>query len=166
MALSDNELNPYRLVGEEITGDPLGTPRLFYRYTGQLFTGAPKKTIFSDPIRYYDAEGMELVPEGRLNPKEFLDVETWENYTIPLEDVKNYLKVDHELENGLIARFTGAAIQKAAQRINRTFDKVPPDVELAIFQTISYWYENRSDMNTIPADAAETFDRYYRWPGL
>lgn len=166
MALSDFLDNPRRIVGEQITGDPLGTPQLYYRYSGERFTGSPAKTVFSDPIRYYDHNGMDLVPQERLNPDEYKLVETWDHYTLPLEDVKNYLKVDHNLEDRLIGMLTAAAIAKAAQRIGRTFQKVPADIELAIYKTILYWYENRSDTNEVPADAEAIFETYYRWPGV
>lgn len=166
MPLSDFLDNPRRIVGDRITGDPLGTPQLFYRYSGKRFEGKPAKVVFSDPIRYYDQDGMDLVPQERLNPDEYKDVETWDTYTIPLEEIKNYLKVDHNLEDKLIEMMTAAAISKAAQRINRTFQEVPADVELAIYKTILFWYENRSDTNNAPADAEAVFETYYRWPGV
>lgn len=90
----------------------------------------------------------------------------WETYTIPLEDVKEYLKVEHELENKLIGRLTSAAIDTARQRTNRDFETVPAAVELAILKIIAFWYENRSEYNTIPEEAEEIFKLYYRWPGL
>lgn len=90
----------------------------------------------------------------------------WDTYTIPLADIKQYLKVEHDLEDSIIERISAAAIQKASQRVNRDFDKVPADVELAIFKIIAYWYENRSDQNEIPAEAEEILAPYYRFPGL
>lgn len=91
---------------------------------------------------------------------------TWATYSIPLEDVKEYLKVEHDLEDSLIGRLTSAAIDIASQRTNRTFDKIPAAVELAIFKTIAYWYENRSELNEVPTEADEIFKTYYRYPGL
>lgn len=90
----------------------------------------------------------------------------WDTYTIPLEDIKEYLKVEHNLEDKTIGRISAAAIQKAGTRTNRDFDKVPADVELAIFKIIAYWYENRSDQNNIPDDAEQLLAAHYRWPGL
>lgn len=91
---------------------------------------------------------------------------TWAEYTIPLEDVKEYLKVEHNLEDRLIGRLTSAAIETASQRTNRVFDTIPAAIELAILKTIAYWYENRSEVSTIPAEADEIFLQYYRYPGL
>lgn len=91
----------------------------------------------------------------------------WETYTIPLEEIKEYLKVEHDLEDRIIERIGAAAIQKARTETNeRPFDKMPADLELAIFKTIAYWYENRSDQNNIPAEAGAVFNKYYLWPGL
>lgn len=90
----------------------------------------------------------------------------WETYTIELEEVKNYLKVEHELENNLIGRLTSAAIDTARQRTNRDFETMPAAVELAILKVIAFWYENRSENNTIPKEADDLFRSYYRWPGL
>jgi uncharacterized phage protein (predicted DNA packaging) len=91
---------------------------------------------------------------------------TWENYSITLKEAKEYLKVEHNLEDTLIEKMTAAAIQKAKQRTNREFIEVPPDVDLAILKIIAFWYENRSDQNKIPATADEILLNYYRWPGL
>lgn len=90
----------------------------------------------------------------------------WATYTISLEEVKNYLKVEHDLEDSLIGRLTSAAIDIASQRTNRDFVNTPAAVELAIFKTIAYWYENRSELNEVPIEADEIFKTYYRYPGL
>ena len=90
----------------------------------------------------------------------------WEGYDITLAEAKNYLKVEHDLEDDLIEKMTAAAIQKAKQRTNREFSEVPPDVDLAILKILAFWYENRSDQNKIPAEADDILKDYYRWPGL
>lgn len=90
---------------------------------------------------------------------------TWTEYTIPLEEVKEYLKVEHNLEDVTISKLTSAAINIASQT-NREFETVPADVELAILKTIAFWYENRSELGNTPPEASEIFQRHYRWPGL
>lgn len=91
---------------------------------------------------------------------------SWETFKLSLADVKNYLKVEHDLDDSLIERLTAAAIKKASIRTNRDFDTVPADVELAIFKTIAWNYENRGDAFAVPPEAAETFQEHYSWPGL
>lgn len=90
----------------------------------------------------------------------------WKNYSIPLEDIKEFCKVETNAEDKTLNRISAAAIKKAETRTNREFETVPADLELAILQTILYWYENRSDMGNPPPDADQTFLAYYRWPGL
>lgn len=161
MGLSDYTENPGGRLsdGDKSFFDVI--PPLYYLDTGEPFTGTPKTVVFSDPVLYYDETGRELVEWERL-----IYNMTWTEYTIPLEKIKSYLKVEHNLEDDLISLFTAAAIQKVATRLNRGFDKVPADVELAIYKIIAYWYENRNDQNTIPAEAEELLAPYYRMPGL
>lgn len=90
----------------------------------------------------------------------------WANYSITLEEAKNFFKVEHNLEDDLIIDFVQSAIETAAAETNREFETVPASIKLAILQTALYWYENRTDTDTIPAPAARTFQKHYRFPGL
>ena len=93
----------------------------------------------------------------------------WAGYTIPIEDVKAFIKVENNLEDNIIRIMRDAAIEQARGRMNdgtAEIATVPASVTLAILQLILHKYENRDDPDTIPKKAEEVFQQYYRWPGL
>jgi hypothetical protein len=66
--------------GGDLAGDFKKTflealPELVYKDTREPFKGNPRQIIFSDPIRFYDDQGAELVPlelTPKTPPKDFL----------------------------------------------------------------------------------------------
>lgn len=91
---------------------------------------------------------------------------SWNEYTIPLEDIKEYLKIEHNLEDTTLNRIAAAAIEKARVSTNREFDTVPADVELAILKTIAWNYENRDDSFAVPPEAEKTFMQHHKYAGV
>lgn len=118
------------------------------------------------PARY-NAMNFLYEPYRGVNGQPLPDpVITWETYDLPLESVKSYLKVEHNLEDPFINKLKEAAIEIAKIETNRSFIDVPEAVHLGILKVIAYWYENRTELNEIPAEAASLFHKYRRSPGL
>lgn len=163
-------------------------PPLMYPETKQAYSGNPRKVTFADGIHYYDANGVELVPlrENEVDPQQMEKAEAltflrepyrtaqepsaqpirWAGYTLDLEEVKEYLKLETNAEDRTLHTLAAAAVEKAQQMTNRNYLDVPRSVHLAILKTIAYWYENRSDLDNLPADAEKIFFSHRRNPGL
>lgn len=165
-------------------------PDLVYRTTGKPFTGTVKRIEYGEPIRYFDAQGQELIPAVQEYPDRdpmqsealtflrnvepgqeaaFMDEtdrpSAWNGYSIDLETVKAFLKLETDADDPTLAKITDAAIAIARKNTDPFIQEIPADVELAILQTVAFWYENRGDQN-IPSEAREIFQRNYRFPGL
>ena len=118
------------------------------------------------PARY-NALNFLYEPYRGINGRPLPDPEIkWENYGLPLNQIKDYLKVEHDLEDPFIEKLISAAIEIAKIETNRSFIDVPEAVHLGILKTIAYWYENRTELNEIPTEAASLFHKYRRSPGL
>lgn len=102
----------------------------------------------------------------RTDPALKADPIEWKTYVLPLEVVKEYLKVEHDLEDATIISMAAAAVEMAKIRTNRSFLDVPESVHLAILKTIAFWYENRSELNQLPEEAERIFLSHRRNPGL
>ena len=90
----------------------------------------------------------------------------WGSYTIDLEYVKNYLKIEHDYDDQIIQELVEAAIEEAKIRTNRNYLYVPKAITLSILKIVAFWYENRGEMNLIPVEAANILRLHYKTPGL
>lgn len=90
----------------------------------------------------------------------------WGSYTIDLEYVKNYLKIEHDYDDQIIQELIEAAIEEAKIRTNRNYLYVPKAITLSILKIVAFWYENRGEMNVIPVEAANILRLHYKTPGL
>lgn len=72
-----------------------------------------------------------------------------ENITITAEDAKNFLRVDHDEDDGLIQKMIDGAANTAEKFLNRDFDDdedgVPDDIELWIMMRVARNYERRME---------------------
>jgi uncharacterized phage protein (predicted DNA packaging) len=71
-----------------------------------------------------------------------------DNLIITLEDVKNFLKVEHDADDDLIEKLVNAAAIKAEQVTNRSFDEEDDDevldaIEVWIMQRVARIYQRR-----------------------
>lgn len=77
---------------------------------------------------------------------------------IQLENVKEYLRIEHNDEDMILQSILDCAIAQCETMLNRplleenmtdeTRWKVPKNVEMAIYLLCSNWYENRSPLLT------------------
>lgn len=61
---------------------------------------------------------------------------------IDLFTIKDYLRVDHELDDISIAGLMEAA-EAYVLSLCRDFDTMPPEIRQAILILVSHWYDNR-----------------------
>ena len=68
-------------------------------------------------------------------------------FNLTLAEVKNYLKVEHELDNDIITELTTAAILEAGEYLNRDWNagEYPAAVKTGILSLIASKYEHRGD---------------------
>lgn len=135
-------------------------PPLVYSDTGERYPGDPARIVYGEPVQYFAADGRTLIPATAYDR-----MKRWKTYIIPLETVKSYLKVEHNTDDSVIHTLSGAAISAVSVYLQRDFETVPADVELAILKTILFWYENRGDENKIPESALSLLVPYRRFPG-
>ena len=157
---------------EQLAPDQLETAEQLQVALDQLAEQGPNMALsdYTDGSRgpaRYNAMNFLYEPYRGVNGRPLPDPEIiWETYSLPIETVKSYLKVEHNMEDPFINKLIRAAIEVAKSETNRSFIDVPEAVQLAILKTIAYWYENRTELNEIPAEAASLFHKYRRSPGL
>jgi uncharacterized phage protein (predicted DNA packaging) len=90
-------------------------------------------------------------------------------FNLTLEEVKQHLKVEHELENGLITDLTTAAIQEAGEYLNRDWaaGEYPAAVKTGILTLIASKYEHRGDEgNALRPEQINGLRSFSYLPGL
>ena len=170
------------------------TPLLRYTDSGEPFSGRPARIVYGErgEITYYDRDGRALLPymsntftneqiEGAeamtflrepYRTARTVDNEPieWPNFKVDIEELKNYIKVEPALitenENNLILKMAEGATEQAKKLIGVNFVTVPKAVEIGIYKTVAYWYENRGETDSIPTEAEKIFLRYRSNPGL
>lgn len=109
---------------------------------------------------------------------------------LSLEEVKNYLRVEHTLDDAFITDLMEIAKEQADHYLQNDFKElsetgewvdapVPFSVKLACFKTIASWYETRSDditsinaggvtvaLGEMPWDSIRLLQPYRRLVGL
>lgn len=98
---------------------------------------------------------------------------------VTLEEIKSYLRIDHQSEDGLLEQMGKAATELAETRLKRpiiadddisalatNIDGVPQSVKLAVLVIVAFLYENRSPTdeelrNRVLRQAL--LDRYIYW---
>lgn len=94
---------------------------------------------------------------------------TLSNFTIALDEVKNYLRVENNLDDLLIGDFTAAAIEEAGNYLNRDWPagEYPTAIKTDILTLIAWKYENRGDMAAgLPPIPLTGLNQYRLLPGL
>lgn len=84
--------------------------------------------------------------------------------TLELTEVKNHLRVEHDLDDGLIQRFLKSATEEVANYLNRDFEgeEVPAEIEIWILNRVATYYENRQ--GNIPKPDFSPVQTYRRYP--
>lgn len=84
---------------------------------------------------------------------------------LDLDFVKNYLKIDHDVDDQLISTMIVAAQNFIQAYLNRKFDdfeEIPDEFTIAALAIIAHWYENRAIQS---ADATKN-ELQYVFSGL
>lgn len=67
---------------------------------------------------------------------------------LTVAEVKSYLRIENDAEDGLIAAMIGQAKEAAEDFCRREFtEEMPEAVKLACLIFVSHWYENRDSEN-------------------
>jgi hypothetical protein len=73
-------------------------------------------------------------------------------YEIPIATAKNYLRVDHNIDNDLIALLSAGAVEKVSDYLNRddyeAIEDVPTLAKMAALRLVADWYDNRDTITT------------------
>lgn len=136
----------------------------YYFDTGKSTRTKPARIKFDDPVLFFDEHGKRMIPadewEGTgMSLKGLIEIE--------LKEVKEYMKVEHSLEDETIQELLDGAIDDVSIELNRgwkTEEEVPASIRTAIKQTTLSRYENRGEM-TIPESAQGIINRYRFIPG-
>lgn len=162
MALSDqNDGAASELI------DGIGSLR--YLDTSEPFTG-DYRVVFDDPVRYYSiADGRELVPLYATYQSQANYTGKLANFTLDIQEVKRWLKVQHDLETDFIQALTDAAIDQAGGYLNRDWPagSYPAGIKVDILNMIAYRFENRGDISGgMPPIPLPALNQYRLLPGL
>lgn len=97
---------------------------------------------------------------------------------ITLEEIKNWLKVEHDLDNDLLNQLKEGVIHQAFNFMQNDFETeveetgelvtmpIPFDVKTGCLMFIAYLYENRGDQQTtMPLNCMRLFTPYKRLVG-
>lgn len=138
----------------------------FYFYdTGERTEEKPQRFTLSDPIIYYSETGRKLIPEEE---RKDTGTQLKNIIVIELDEVKKFMKVEHDLDDDEIQELLYGAIDDVSQELNRGWVSeldIPASIRTAIKQTTLSRYENRGEF-TIPDSARDIIKRYRLSPGL
>jgi len=80
-----------------------------------------------------------------------------------LDELKNFIRVEHNADDFLIPRFKNSAISEVDSYLNNDFEGliIPPDVALWIMNRTASYYENRGN---VPKPDFSSVERYRKYP--
>lgn len=156
MALSENgnvslinTLGPMRYAD---TGEP-------YLYNGYSVT-------LADPMIYTGVDGRRVVPASEFLPM----TSNLKHLELSLEEVKEWLKVEHDHDNQFILELIDAAKEQAGGFVNRdwTAGGYPSSVRVDVKNIVAYRYEHRGDETSgeLPPIPLPGLKKYRLLPGL
>lgn len=137
-----------------------------YADTGERYPYDRYRVTLGDPMLYEGVDGRRIVPSSEFIP---LDSKL-EGLDINLEDVKRWLKVEHDMDDDFLRLITESAKEQAGGYLNRDWvrNDYPNSVRVDVLNIIAYRYEHRGDETSgeLPPIPLPGLKRYRLLPGL
>lgn len=138
-----------------------------YADTGERYPYNSYSVTLGDPMLYVGTDGRRIIPASEFVPMQ----SELKNLTITLEEAKQWLKVEHAMEDLLITNLIEAAKEEAGGFLNRDWEagKYPASVRVDVLNIIAYRFEHRGDdaeWDNLPPIPLPGLNRYRLLPGL
>lgn len=156
MALSEN--------GNVSLINTLGPMR--YADSGEPYLYNSYSVTLGDPMIYTGVDGRRVVPASEFLPM----TSNLKNLDLTLEEVKRWLKIEHDLEDQFLLELIPAAKEQAGGFVNRdwTAEAYPHSVRVDVLNIIAYRFEHRGDETSgeLPPIPLPGLKKYRLLPGL
>ena len=84
---------------------------------------------------------------------------------LTIEELKSYLRVEHDAEDKIIKKFLASAINELDNHLNNDFsdyEEQPPELEIWVMNRVATYYENRQ--GNVPEPDFSSVERYRKYP--
>ena len=137
-----------------------------YADTGEVYPYRSYSVTLADPMIYVGVDGRRVVPSHEFVPRP----SNLKGLEITLQQAKEWLKVEHDLDDLFLSMLIPAAKEQAGGFLNRDWDpgEYPDSVRVDVLNIIAYRYEHRGDETSgeLPPIPLPGLKKYRLLPGL